>query len=94
MKPPSRCRTEPSRFRLKRTEEDQALIVRSVCLGWTRKEQQDFLQCLKQQQNFESELDVTVLQKKVPNRPLKEVGLFLPLRISLMVISVDFFCDV
>lgn len=73
MKPPSRRRTEPSRFRPKSTEEDQAVIVRSICLGWTRKEQQDFLQGLKQQQNFESELDLTVLQKKVPKRPLKEI---------------------
>ncbi|KAI7789860.1 snRNA-activating protein complex subunit 2 [Triplophysa rosa] len=78
MKPPSRRRTEPSRFSLKSTEEkptgsDKRTTVRSFCKGWTRKEQRSFLQALKRQKNFGSELDPTELQKKVPRRSLQEI---------------------
>ncbi|XP_051560829.1 snRNA-activating protein complex subunit 2 [Myxocyprinus asiaticus] len=73
MKPPSRRRIEPSRFRLKATEPKQTVSVRSFCKGWNRKDQQNFLQGLKQQQNFESELDLTELQKRVPQHSLQEI---------------------
>lgn len=79
MKPPSRRRTEPSRFRLKSTEENptvgekRTVSVRSFCKGWTRREQRSFLQGLKQQKNLASELDLTELQKKVPRRSLEEI---------------------
>ncbi|XP_073692343.1 snRNA-activating protein complex subunit 2-like [Garra rufa] len=73
MKPPFRRRTEPSRFALKSTEEEQPVNARSLCKGWNRKDLQSVLQALKQQQNFESELDLTEIQKKVPQRSLKEI---------------------
>ncbi|KAL0189177.1 hypothetical protein M9458_016276, partial [Cirrhinus mrigala] len=73
MKPPFRRRTEPSRFLLKSPEEEQTVNARSLCKGWNRKDLQSFLQALKQQQNFESELDLTEIQKKVPQRSLKEI---------------------
>ncbi|KAA0723206.1 snRNA-activating protein complex subunit 2 [Triplophysa tibetana] len=78
MKPPSRRRTEPSRFSLKSTEEkptgcEKRTAVGSFCKGWTRKEQRSFLQALKRQKNFGSELDPTELQKRVPRRSLQEV---------------------
>ncbi|XP_016313007.1 snRNA-activating protein complex subunit 2-like [Sinocyclocheilus anshuiensis] len=73
MKPPFRRRTEPKRFVLKSTEEEPTVNARSLCKGWNRKDFQSFLQALKQQQNFESELDLTEIQKKVPHRSLKEI---------------------
>lgn len=73
MKPPFRQRTEPSRFLRKNVEEDQTLSANSFCKGWARKDLQNFLQALKQQWNFESELDLTKIQNKVPQRSLKEV---------------------
>ncbi|XP_056605480.1 snRNA-activating protein complex subunit 2 [Triplophysa dalaica] len=78
MKPPSRRRTEPSRFSLKCTEEkptgsEKRTTVRSFCKGWTRKEQRSLLQALKRQKNCGSELDPTELQKVVPRRSLQEV---------------------
>lgn len=76
MKPPFRRRTEPSRFMLKSTKEEPTVNTRSLCKGWARKDLQSFLQALKRQQNFESELDLTEIQKKVPNRSLKEVNSF------------------
>ncbi|XP_050958552.1 snRNA-activating protein complex subunit 2-like, partial [Labeo rohita] len=63
MKPPFRRRTEPSRFLLKSPEEEQTVNARSLCKGWNRKDLQSFLQALKQQQNFEAELDLTEIQK-------------------------------
>lgn len=98
MKPPSRRRTEPSRFRLKSTEEeptrsDKRTNVRSFCKGWTRTEQRSFLQALKRQKNFGSELDPTELQKNVPRRSLQEV--LIPIKTSLMMlIHVDVFCNI
>lgn len=74
MKPPFRRRTEPKRFVPKSPEEESTVNVRSLCKGWIRKDLQSFLQALKQQQNFESELDLTEIQKKVPHRSLKEVS--------------------
>lgn len=78
MKPPSRRRTEPSRFQLKSAEEEKAVrekrTVRSLCKGWSRREQRSFLQGLKQQK-FASELDLNELQKKVPRRSLEQVNL-------------------
>lgn len=73
MKPPFRRRTEPKRFVPKSPEEESTVNVRSLCKGWIRKDLQSFLQALKQQQNFESELDLTEIQKKVPHRSLKEI---------------------
>ncbi|KAK9971529.1 hypothetical protein ABG768_024891 [Culter alburnus] len=73
MKPPFRQRTEPSRFLRKNVEEDQTLSANSFCKGWARKDLQNFLQALKQQWNFESELDLTKIQNKVPQRSLKEI---------------------
>ncbi|XP_051973641.1 snRNA-activating protein complex subunit 2 [Xyrauchen texanus] len=73
MKPPSRRRIEPSRFQLKATEPKQTVSVRSFCKGWNRKDQQIFLHGLKQQLNFESELDLTELQKRVPQHSLQEI---------------------
>ncbi|XP_059384949.1 snRNA-activating protein complex subunit 2 [Carassius carassius] len=73
MKPPFRRRAEPKRFMPKSTEEEPTVSARSLCKGWIRKDLQSFLQALKQQQNFESELDLTEIQKKVPHRSLKEI---------------------
>ncbi|KAF4111246.1 snRNA-activating protein complex subunit 2 [Onychostoma macrolepis] len=73
MKPPFRRRAEPSRFLLKSTEEEPTVNTRSLCKGWNRKDLQNCLQALKHQQNFESELDLTEIQKKVPHRSLKEI---------------------
>ncbi|XP_043100151.1 snRNA-activating protein complex subunit 2 [Puntigrus tetrazona] len=73
MKPPFRRRAEPSRFVLKGTAEESTVNNRSLCKGWNRKDLQSFLQALKQQQNFEKELDLTEIQKKVPHRSLKEI---------------------
>ncbi|XP_067307567.1 snRNA-activating protein complex subunit 2 isoform X2 [Pseudorasbora parva] len=73
MKPPFRKRTEPSRFLPKAIEKQQKVSDNSFCQGWDRKDLQNFLQALKQQQNFESELDLTEIQKKVPQRSLKEI---------------------
>lgn len=73
MKPPFRRRTEPSRLLLKSTEEEPTVNTRSLCKRWNRKDLQSFLQALKHQQNFESELDLTEIQKKVPHRSLKEI---------------------
>ncbi|KAK2913687.1 hypothetical protein Q8A67_002086 [Cirrhinus molitorella] len=73
MKPPFRRRTEPSRFVLKSTEGEHTVNARSLCKGWNRRDLQSVLQALKQQQNFESELDLTEIQKKVPQRSLKEI---------------------
>ncbi|XP_016426694.1 snRNA-activating protein complex subunit 2 [Sinocyclocheilus rhinocerous] len=73
MKPPFRRRTGPSRFLIKSTEEESSVSARSLYKGWNRKDLQKFLQALKQQQNFESALDLTEIQKKVPQRSLKEI---------------------
>ncbi|XP_077084433.1 snRNA-activating protein complex subunit 2 [Siphateles boraxobius] len=73
MKPPFRQRTEPSRFLIKSIEQNQTVRDKSFCKGWARKDLQSFLQALKLQNNFESELDLTELQKKVPRRSLKEI---------------------
>lgn len=73
MKPPFRQRTEPSRFLFKSIEQNQTVRDKSFCKGWARKDLQSFLQALKLQNNFESELDLTELQKKIPQRSLKEI---------------------
>lgn len=74
MKPPFRQRTEPSRFLFKSIEQTQTVRDKSFCKGWARKDLQSFLQALKLQNNFESEIDLTELQKKIPQRSLKEVN--------------------
>uniref|UniRef100_A0A672PRC7 snRNA-activating protein complex subunit 2-like n=1 Tax=Sinocyclocheilus grahami TaxID=75366 RepID=A0A672PRC7_SINGR len=73
MKPPFRRRAGPSRFLIKSPEEVSSVSARSLYKGWNRKDLQKVLQALKQQQNFESELDLTEIQKKVPQRSLKEI---------------------
>lgn len=88
MKPPFRQRTEPSRFLRKNAEQDQTLSANSFCKGWARKDLQNFLQALKQQWNFESELDLTEIQKKVPQRSLKEVISLPPPKTSLMQMNM------
>lgn len=72
MKPPHRQRTIPSRFP-KTLEEEKIESARSLCKGWNRKDLYSFLHALKQQQDFESELDLTEIQKKVPQRSLKQI---------------------
>lgn len=72
MKPPRRQRTVPSRFH-KTPEQEQIDSARSLCKGWNRKDLHSFLQALKQQQDFESEIDLTEIQKKIPQRSLKQI---------------------
>lgn len=69
MKPPSRRRAVPSRFLPSKVTEP----TRMSCIGWRVREQRRLLRALREQQKFNSELNLLELQKKVPKRTLLEV---------------------
>ncbi|XP_030635071.1 snRNA-activating protein complex subunit 2 [Chanos chanos] len=74
MKPPSRRRVRPSRFAVvKKTEQKQKREV----TAWNRQEQRQFLYGLKKLALGNSDLDLSVLQKRVPKRSILEIESFI-----------------